>query len=541
MDDNNSAKIYKPSHFWTYFLSAVILLGIYFRCTYLEDKVYWIDEVATSLRVAGYTPQDLIDKLSEKRSIAPSELQKYQRIDSKKNFFTALEAFKGNPEHAPLYFIIARFWQEIFGSSVTIIRSLSVVFSLLALPCFYRLCIELTGQPFTGCLGVSLFSVSPFFIAYGQEARPYSLWILTILLSTIILLRSMRLDKPIHWLGYTLVQALSLYTSLLSLLVMFGQIIYVFGSSKFTINNTVKKCFLGCGVAVSIFLPWLIIIFQNLQIVDKNTFWMKETMPVWAMALIWLYGISSVFITSPISNSFTIYLAVRILVDLNLFALLFWAIYRMVVKDWKKIGSFVVYVLFLPGIIIMVSDLLLQRQASAVPRYMISVYIGVMLSFTYLFSEKLFYPPSGISRIWKIIFISVICFSIFSCIYSQKQSPKYQKTRNIQNMPIAEIINRSIEPLIFFEKNNALDILSLSYSLKASIRLQLLPDHDIVHTIRSEGCDRDIYVFTPSDQLQKLLLLKPVYQPDLFLPNELHLSLWKVIFQVRESCTASNR
>ena len=164
-----------------------------------------------------------------------------------------------------------------------------------------------------------------------------------------------------------------------------------------------------------------------------------------------------------------------------------------------------------------------------------------MLSFTYLFSEKLFYPPSGISRIWKIIFISVICFSIFSCIYSQKQSPKYQKTRNIQNMPIAEIINRSIEPLIFFEKNNALDILSLSYSLKASIRLQLLPDHDIVHTIRSKGCDRDIYVFTPSDQLQKLLPLKPVYQPDLFLPNELHLSLWKVIFQVRESCTASNR
>lgn len=539
MYGKKSVKVYKLPRFWVYFLSVVILLGIYFRCTYLDEKVYWIDEVATSLRVAGYTPRELIAELSEKGSITPSELQKYQRIDSKKNFFAALKAFKGNPEHAPLYFIIARFWQEIFGGSVTTIRSLSVVFSLLALPCFYRLCVDLTGQPFAGWLGVSFFSVSPFFIAYGQEARPYSLWILTILLSNLTLLRSIRFNKSMYWLGYTSAQTISIYTSLLSFLVMLGQLVYVVGYSKFSIDDKVKKFFLACIIAFSLFIPWLIIIFQNLQVVDKNTIWMEEPMPVWAIALIWLYGISCIFINSPISHSLNIYIVTRILIDLNIFALLFRSIRRMVIKDREKIGSFVVYACFLPGIIIMVSDILFQRQASAVPRYMMPAYIGVMIAFAYLFNEKLSSPESASRRIWKIIFIVMIGLSIFSCIYSQKQSPKYQKTRNIQNIPIAEIINRSIEPLILFEKNNALDIVSLSYSLKESARVQLLSDDNKLKNIISGGCERDVYIFTPSDRLKKQILLEPVYRPDLFLPNELHLSLWKVTFSPQGSCTSN--
>ncbi|HHP7245733.1 MAG TPA: glycosyltransferase family 39 protein [Elainellaceae cyanobacterium] len=202
-------------------------LGLMFRIAHFDQRVYWVDEVATSIRVAGYTREEVAYTLATGEIWAIATIQHYQQLTPERDWADTFHALEQSPEHAPLYFILARLWVQMFGSSVVAIRSLSVVCSLVALPCFYWLAWELFKSPRVCWMAVGLLSVSPFFVAYAQEARPYSLWSVTLLLSGIALLRALRLKTKASWGLYALTLALTLYTSLLSVFVVVGLGIYV--------------------------------------------------------------------------------------------------------------------------------------------------------------------------------------------------------------------------------------------------------------------------------------------------------------------------
>ncbi len=68
-------------------------------------------------------------------------------------------------------------------------RSLPAIISLLAFPCIHWLCLELFEESITGSVAIAVIAVSPFHLAYAQEARQYSLWVLITLLSSEALLR----------------------------------------------------------------------------------------------------------------------------------------------------------------------------------------------------------------------------------------------------------------------------------------------------------------------------------------------------------------
>ncbi|NER30255.1 MAG: hypothetical protein F6J89_22180 [Symploca sp. SIO1C4] len=66
-------------------------------------------------------------------------------------------------------------------------------------------------------------AVSPFQVLYAQEAREYSLWTVTILLSTAALLKAMRSPSHSSWGIYTVSLTLGFYKTILSTLVAMGQ------------------------------------------------------------------------------------------------------------------------------------------------------------------------------------------------------------------------------------------------------------------------------------------------------------------------------
>lgn len=141
----------------------LLVLCIFFRFANLGQKVYWIDESYTSLRISGYTESEFIQQVADGKIRDIKYLQKYQRINSEKS---VVDTVKGlaleEPQLAPLYFVATRLWVQMFGDSVAVTRSMSAVFSLLALPCMYWLCLELFGSSLTAWLAVSLLAVSPF-------------------------------------------------------------------------------------------------------------------------------------------------------------------------------------------------------------------------------------------------------------------------------------------------------------------------------------------------------------------------------------------
>lgn len=67
--------------------------------------------------------------------------RKYQQINPQK---TWLDTVKGlateEPQLSPLYFILARFWVQLFCPQVAAVRSLSAWISLLVFPRVYWLC-----------------------------------------------------------------------------------------------------------------------------------------------------------------------------------------------------------------------------------------------------------------------------------------------------------------------------------------------------------------------------------------------------------------
>ncbi|MEZ4580500.1 MAG: glycosyltransferase family 39 protein [Caldilineaceae bacterium] len=74
------------------------------------------------------------------------------------------------------------------------LRFVSVMAATLLVPVtwtFTRLLARRQIVPAAGALWAALFAAtSPFFLWYGQEARPYALWALLTLLSTYLLLRA---------------------------------------------------------------------------------------------------------------------------------------------------------------------------------------------------------------------------------------------------------------------------------------------------------------------------------------------------------------
>lgn len=186
-----------------------------------------------------------------------------------KELTATIKALIKSPEHSPLYFILTRFWVQRFGSSVVATRTFSVVFGLLAIPCVYWLCQELFKTPLISWVVVVLFAVSPFYVAYSQEARPYSLWIVTILISNIALLRAIRLKNRQSWLLYTVSLTIGFYTSLFSIFVAIGQSIYVILLEKFNLTQTVKKYLLAFTLGMTQFFALAFYNFLQLAKVSR--------------------------------------------------------------------------------------------------------------------------------------------------------------------------------------------------------------------------------------------------------------------------------
>lgn len=276
-------------------VTILIIMGIFFRFINIGEKIFWVDEVATAVRVSGYTKQEIIKEL-ENQDISPiSQLKHYQQLNSERTFIDSWHTFQKSPEHSPLYFLLTRLWLSLWGDSITVMRSLSAFFSLLILPCIYYFSQELFKKNHLSLLCLSLMTISPFYVAYAQEARPYSLWTTTILLSCLFLLKAIRINQWKYWLLYSISLTLSFYTSLLSLFVSFSHLIYFFLQPKNRNYKLIKRYLISLTFSLLLFSPWLWIVVNNWHLIEDNTKWMRIPLEVPAIIGIWIASILITF------------------------------------------------------------------------------------------------------------------------------------------------------------------------------------------------------------------------------------------------------
>ncbi|MEP0921908.1 glycosyltransferase family 39 protein [Leptolyngbya sp. ST-U4] len=519
---------WKLNRLWIWLLALPVLLGIFFRFIHLEAKVYWVDEVATSIRIAGTTKALLTQQLATGQLLTVQHLLDVQQLHPALPWSATLAALYHSPEHAPLYFLFARFWLQLTGNGIAQIRSLSVLFSLLSLPALFWLCEELFHSRRTSWIGVMLLSVSPFFVAYAQEARPYSLWSLTLLLMGATLLRAVRTQQRQDWLLYAVAAAIGLYTSLLSLLVLGGQGIYVslcWGKQRlWWIRAAIG--------AVLLFSPWIGVILSQLTTLHDNTTWTRLPLGLLPMLATWIYTLAVLFFDVPVVLNPPIVGMAQVTIAAILVGLMGFALRELIQKTPREVWLFVVVFWAALPVPLIVFDLFANGRLSTAPRYMMPVLLGVLLTIAFFLSDRipdLFKHPFR-QRFWSGVLVGLIAISICSCLFQLQQPSRYHKTRSLSNPAIAAVINQANAPLLLAEASQVMDLLSISHLLKPEVQIRIAPAETVLNWANS--C-QTTFLFNPSAPLKQLfqqqgILLRNRYQPQPLVPTEMSLSLWQV-------------
>ncbi|MBD2387501.1 glycosyltransferase family 39 protein [Cylindrospermum sp. FACHB-282] len=517
---------------WLRFLIVVLLVvGIFFRFFNLGGKVYWHDETYTSLRISGYTATEVKQQIFNGRVIYRESFGRFQRPNLEKGLSDTIKSLAvEEPQHPPLYYIIARLWVGIFGSSVTTIRSLSVFISLLVFPCVYWLCRELFNVPLSvPFLAIALMAISPIHLVYAQEAGEYMLWLVSILLCSAALLRAMGLESKdrnariFNWVIYAVTLALSLYTFLLSGFVSVAHGIYVITIARFQLTQTVKNYLLASLAGFIAFMPWMLVIIDKFgqfqQSIDGETM----QLPLINLIQSWLMQLSRIFF----DLNFGFENPVSYLITPIFLIFVGYAIYFLCQTTNIKVWLFIITLIVVPAFPLMLPDLLFGGTRSLAERHLIPAYLGMQLAVAYLLANQLYNGSSSRRIIWQMILAFVIICGLVSYRVSCQADTWWNKAISYNHPQVAKIINQSSRPLVISNSfgTNYGNIFSLSYLVEPNVRFQLFKGEVIP---KIADVFTDVFLFNPSDAWRNEIKIKYRFKSHIIYGND-HYLVWKLI------------
>ena len=184
----------RTSHrFNAVFLVGILALGSALRLFHLGSQSFWLDEALS----VGYArlpwPQFVHLMISRELNMLP-------------------------------YYLLLRGW-ILLGTGEWVVRSLSAICSIATLPLFHRLGVRLLGTR-AGLVAVTLLALHPYHIRFAQEARGYSLMLLLVTASTLLLVRA--IESPsrgstVIWAAYIATSVLASYTHFYAILAILAQ------------------------------------------------------------------------------------------------------------------------------------------------------------------------------------------------------------------------------------------------------------------------------------------------------------------------------
>jgi uncharacterized membrane protein len=461
---------------------ALLVLTISFRFASLGQKVYWHDEVYTSMVITARPGKYLNEDLFQNRVVKPADLLAYQTLvpDLTLKDMIVRHGLE-DVQHPPLYYVLLRFWAQIGGTAPAIIRSFSSLLSLLVFPALFWLCLELFESSLSGWVAIALFAVSPLHLVYGQEAREYGFWTALLLASSALLLRAIRSSSWRHWSLYGVSMVAMFYTTLFSLLVAIGHFAYslLLDSDNrlfrlpLRIGQRTIFCFMTLMVVALLFIPWLYFLVISRETLGMTTSWASIPLPllVSIQATIFNFSRSFVDFNFDFGNPFAYVLAIPVLL------LQGYGVYELCRTAPRRVWGFVLTLAGSTALLLGLPDLLLGGQRFTVTRYLIPCFVGLQLTVVYLLTLYFTETQPWKSRFASLVFTLLIALGIFSCgVYSQSQT-WWNKVLNSNYHQVADVINDSDRPLIIVDAYayNPASMVSLSYLLKPEVKFLLLP------------------------------------------------------------------
>ncbi len=481
---------------------TLLVLGLFFRVTNLDRKPVWVDETHTFSVASGYSDTELIDKFSGTNPISVETFLRLQYPNPDRNLSDSLYKLYTDV-HPPLYFLIARSFVEWFGHSVAALRSASVVLSILTLPCIYWLCLELFGSSLVSKVATAIFCVSPFQVLYAQEARPYSLFTLVILLSGASLLWAMRTQKRIAWFVFSISLAAGLYSQLFFLLVISGYLAYVVSVESFRFTARLRHFLLAMIAGFIIFLPWLITVLIHLSDFKEKSSWIKShTLSILGALRLWSENISLSFIDPRTSEylglgRFGLYFLIPFVLLLSIYSLCY-----LCIKTPKQVYLFVITLIISTALPLIAADFILGGNRQIWPRYLVPCLLGVQISVSYLLTAKIWVlepnQKTHENRFWLLSGASLVTLGVVFCLVISQAETWWNKYGGEVTLAITRTINQSRNPLVIVNRNRPNSV--LYFSLNPEVNLLFVDDEKLEYSRLQT--DSSIFLLNPTDNLK---------------------------------------
>lgn len=502
------------------FVILILLLGIFFRFASLGERPYWHDETYTLLRSSGHTIAEVTTQLFQGQLLDRAQVLKFQQLSPEK---TAIDTIRSlateEPHRAPLYYAIVHYWMQWFGNNLTTIRLLPALLSLLIFPAIYWICCELFMLPLTGWIAIALVSVSPFHVYYAQEAREYALWAVITLVSSAAYLYAMRSGKKSAWNLYTVSILLSLYTSLLSILIWVGHCIhaiaslhgYVLASQQAKLTKEIRAFLKASLLGLLGYLPWLFFVIINLAQVERSNAWMFQPTPIQALLESWVTNYQFIFLKPSLTGSLGFLFTTAI-------ALLTFLAVRSLIRHTPKATWVFIVLLVMPLLMtFLIPDLIWGGLRSTNGRYFVPCYLGVQIAVAHLLVTQIQMHSHRLWRTyWRLVFIVILTAGVLSC------SAQLVQNCISEDLAIAALINQSEAAIVISAEKSYQgggtigDILTLSHLVKPSTKFQLT----IQPQVPSIPDQPNLYLYKPlaylKQQLQQIYTIEPIYKDKLF-------------------------
>lgn len=522
----------------------LLLVGLFFRVSHLDQKVYWMDEGFTSLAISGHTLADVRENVfSHENVTSVAALKKYQQITQGTGVVDTVNYLvNSDPQHPPLYYVLTRIWAQMVGDTPGQLRALSAVISLLIFPCAYWLCIELYSSVPTAWISVGLMAISPLEIIFSQEARQYGLWMVIILLNSATLLRAVRKNNISNWLLYTSIATIGVYTHLFHVLLIAGQGVYVLAIQKTVGSKVVRNYGLSTAATLLCFAPWIIIFIKHIgTALDVNALWAESIVnsPT-SYIFLFLLRTSRIFFDINLASDswFVEKIGVNSPMLLNLIlagltlAAFAYTLYFWLYINSSKAGLFILTLGIFPWLCLFISDLCFGGSLSLHSRYHLPLYIALQVSTAHIVNCQFLQKHLQKTRQkvgLSIAVLALLTASIVSDISFFQAESWWVSIRGSYFVEMAQAINQAAAPLIVSESDNiSLGVsLAISHRLSASTALLPVPSDrpsSNIPTVLPSGYE-NIFFINRDSYILEGLKQNSAYEVELIKPD---IGFWKV-------------
>lgn len=383
---------------WLYLL--IVILSLVLKFMTVDYRYFWRDEIYAIHHTSGNSESSLNEKapINEIKNI--DYYRKILRNNSKN--LTVASQFKDiwhMTNLNPLHYYLLVFWHRIVGDEDIHYRLFSVFIFLMCLPLLFLLARKIFSSNLASWIAISLFAVSPYFHYYAHEARYNMLLAFTVLCSHYLFLKSIDTNKLKYWIGYIIVSIAVLYTSLTAGVIIIGHFIYVV-----IFKRKVFISYVVSGLVVIIgYLPWIISIINNRVEISNSLAWHSQAPDEYLnfiklfcyqimlvcrtfVAFILIYNWEIAFFFDGISEGVNL---TQLILNIVVLLTLIWA-GIVAYKNLNHSKFWFILLITLPLLLFFfILDLVRGSVTSAIDRYQLGSYIGVLVLLSFLFFQKI--------------------------------------------------------------------------------------------------------------------------------------------------------